>query len=113
MKEVMAAVFCILLGTPSLQAAEDLVFVRGRGLVDLDPFACTDITTSNFLRRVCYDEANLYLLIELRDIWHHYCEVDGVIVAAFLNAPSAASFYNSNIRSGPFDCSRKRMPHYE
>ena len=42
MKEVMAAVFCILLDAPSLQAAEDFVFVRGRGLVDIDPFACTD-----------------------------------------------------------------------
>jgi hypothetical protein len=51
--------------------------------------------------------------VQLGEKWLHYCEVDSSIVAAFIAAPSAASFYNSNIRSGPFDCKKKRMPKYD
>jgi hypothetical protein len=94
-------------------SAQEYVWVSNRGLVDIEPLTCSEITTSNFLHRVCYDETYNYLLVSLDDKWLHYCEVDSSIVAAFIAAPSAARFYNSNIRSGPFDCKRKRMPKYD
>jgi hypothetical protein len=111
MNRTAAALCCMLLSTPV--SAGELVWVGDRGLVDLDAFSCTEITTSNFLRRACYDQTNEYLVVGLGEKWRHYCEVSSRIAAAFLGAPSPASFYNSNIRSGPFDCKRKRMPKYE
>lgn len=102
----------LLLGAPAA-SAQEYVWVQTRGLVNIEPLTCTDITTSNFLSRVCYDEAHNYMLVELDDKWLHYCDVDGSIVGAFLGAPSAARFYNSNIRSGPFDCKKRRMPKYD
>ena len=94
-------------------AAGELAFVRPRGLIDLDAFACTKISTSTILKRVCYDEENKYLLIEIGDIFYHYCEVPNQIVLALVRAPSVASYYNSKIRSGPYNCKSKRMPVYE
>lgn len=94
-------------------SAQEYVWVSGRGLVDIEPLTCTDIASSSFLRRVCYDETNRYLLVGLEEKWLHYCETDSSIVRAFIAAPSAARFYNSNIRSGPFDCRKKRMPKYD
>lgn len=96
-----------------LALAQEYVWVSDRGLVDVEPLTCTDIVTSNYLRRVCYDETQSYLLVALDDKWLHYCEVDSSIVGAFIAAPSVARFYNSNIRSGPFDCRKKRMPKYD
>jgi hypothetical protein len=93
--------------------AGETVFVRPRGFIDLDPFACTKIPISTIMKRVCYDEQNKYLLIEIGDVFYHYCEVSNQVVSALVRAPSVASYYNSKIRSGPYNCKSKRMPIYE
>lgn len=98
---------------PLAARAGELVYVKSRGVVDLEHFTCAEVKSSTFLTRICHDEANSYLVIELRDEWLHYCAVDRTIIEAFLNAPSAARYYNSNIRSGPFSCRNKRVPDYE
>lgn len=109
----IASLFLFLFFTASHASALEYVWVNGRGLVDIEPLTCTEIKTSNFLKRVCFDEAHDYLLVALDGKWLHYCEVDSTIVGALIAAPTAGSFYNSNIRSGPFDCKKKRMPKYD
>ena len=88
-----SAGFVALILVLSIQAAsgQEYVWVTGRGLVDIEPLTCTDIATSSFLRRVCYDEANRYLLVRMEEKWLHYCEVD-TIVGAFITAPSGLAF---------------------
>jgi hypothetical protein len=39
--------------------------VKYRGPVDLAPFKCDSISRSSFIQRVCYDEKNSYMLINL------------------------------------------------
>jgi KTSC domain len=91
MRPVMlaAAMFaCALCADPSLASAES-VYVKYRGEVDLMPFDCTDITRSSFIRRVCYDEANEYMLINLSGTYYHYCAIDDGTVSALLAADSS------------------------
>jgi hypothetical protein len=46
-------------------AHAETVEVKYRGSVDLTPFACDTVTRSSFVQRVCYDEKNAYMLINL------------------------------------------------
>jgi hypothetical protein len=112
MIRIAVGLVALLVGI-STASGQEYVWVQNRGLVDIEPLTCTNITRSNFLKRVCYDEQHDYLLVALNEKWLHYCEVDSSIVRAFIAADRAASFYNSNIRSGPFDCRNKRMPKYD
>jgi hypothetical protein len=68
------------------------VYVKYRGEVDLALFDCTDISRSSFIRRVCYDRGNEYMLISLNGTFYHYCEIDPDIVSFLLNAPSMGRF---------------------
>ena len=95
---------------PSLARAES-VHVKYRGEVDLKPFDCTDIARSSFIRRVCYDGRNEYMLISLNGTFYHYCEIDPGTVSSLLTAPSMGRFYNANIK-GDFDCRVHRVPGY-
>ncbi|MCC8956129.1 KTSC domain-containing protein [Bradyrhizobium sp. Pear77] len=95
-------------------ASAETVDVKYRGAVDLKPFACTDITRSSFIQRVCYDKAQSYMLINLRGTYYHYCELPPAVLDAFLAAPSMGQFYNQNIKGtgsdGPYDCRTHRVP---
>jgi hypothetical protein len=68
------------------------------------------------VNRVCYDKAKKYVVIQLRDTWYHYCEIDDRTVAALINADSVGRYYNANIRGtgndGPFDCRTHKVPSY-
>ncbi len=92
-------------------AQAESVFVKYRGEVDLKPFDCTDIVRSSFIRRVCYDRRNEYMLISLNGTFYHYCEIDADTVSSLLNAPSMGKFYNVSIK-GYFDCRIHRVPTY-
>lgn len=96
---------------PSLARAES-VYVKYRGEVDLTPFDCTDITRSSFIYRVCYDEANEYMLINLNGTYYHYCAIDDGTVSALLAAELTGRFYNASIR-GNFDCRVNPVPEYD
>ena len=108
-------VAALLLVYSSVAAAET-VDVKYRGPVDLSPFKCEEITRSSFIRRVCYDATNQYMIIKLRRTYYHYCEISADVIAAFKAAPSMGRFYNANIRGdgadGPFDCRTHRVPSY-
>jgi hypothetical protein len=95
----------------STLARAESVYVKCRGEVDLKSFNCTDVTRSSFINRVCYDEANDYMLIKLNGTYYHYCAIDGDTVSALLAADSMGRFYNASIK-GKFDCRVHRVPEY-
>lgn len=105
----------LALAATSLAHAET-VEVKYSGRVDLKPFTCTDVTRSSFIERVCYDEAQSYMLINLSGTFYHYCELPAVTFDALMNAPSLGKFYNQNIRGavldGPYDCRTHKVPSY-
>jgi len=92
-------------------ARAESVYVKYRGELDLKHFDCTDITRSSFIRRVCYDSRQEYMLISLNGTFYHYCEIDPGTVSFLLNAPSMGRFYNASIK-GNFDCRLHRVPQY-
>ena len=98
-----AAMFTFLLCAVSPLARAESVYVKYRGEVDLSSFDCKEITRSSFIRRVCYDRRNEYMLISLNGTFYHYCAIDAGTVSTLLNAPSMGQFYNANIK-GNFDC---------
>jgi KTSC domain len=106
----------LVLAVISPFARAESVNVKYRGIVDLKPFACTDITRSSFIQRVCYDKTQSYMLIDLRGVYYHYCGLPAAILEAFMAAPSMGQFYNQNIKGsgtdGPFDCRTHRVPEY-
>jgi len=90
----------------------ETVNVKYRGVVDLAPFQCESINRSSVVTRVCYDRGEQYMIIGLRGIYYHYCEIDAGTVSALRNAQSMGRFYNSAIK-GRFDCRSNRMPTYK
>lgn len=101
---------CALCAGTSLARAES-VDVKYRGEVNLKSFDCTDITRSSFINRICYDEANEYMLISLNGTYYHYCAINDGTVSALLAAESMGRFYNASIK-GNFDCRMNRVPEY-
>lgn len=106
--------FYIAAGVAFLMAAPvraETANVKYRGPVDLAPFECETITRSSFIERVCYDAANTYMLINLKGVWYHYCEIDKDTVNALREAKSMGHYYNAAIK-GRFDCRTHRVPAY-
>jgi hypothetical protein len=93
------------------QATGETVNVKYRGEVNLAPFACTEITRSSFVNRICYDGSNSYMLINLNGTYYHYCDIDGETVTGLLHADSIGRFFNANIK-GQFDCRTHHVPNY-
>ena len=87
------------------------VYVKYRGEVDLKNFECTDTARSSFIRRVCYDSHEQYMVISLNGTFYHYCEIDPDTVSSLVNAASMGRFYNASIK-GNFDCRIHRVPQY-
>ncbi len=79
--------------------------------VDLKPFVCEEYTRSSFIRRVCYDERNSYMLIKLNETWYHYCAIDVVTVDSLKRAGSMGRYFNASIK-GRFDCREYPIPKY-
>jgi hypothetical protein len=56
------------------------------------------------------------MLINLRGVYNHYCDLPPATFDAFLSAPSMGQFYNQNIKGwgsdGPFDRRTHRIPSY-
>ncbi|HVR56029.1 MAG TPA: KTSC domain-containing protein [Pseudolabrys sp.] len=95
-------------------AHAETVDVKYRGQVDLKPFTCQD-TKSSFVNRICYDAANQYMVILLKDTYH-YCEIPKSTVDALLSADSHGRYFNANIKGtgkdGPYDCRTHKVPSY-
>jgi len=106
---------CLLLTTPlpllsvsqSNIATHQYVWIR----------SCNETPQSSFVRKICYDAAKSYMLIELNDTWYHYCAVDSTSVDSLVHASSVGTYYNQHFRSqgpvhGPFDCRDHPVPDY-
>jgi hypothetical protein len=109
----IAAVIAALLmttGVASTASAQQVAVKYRDGMVDLRHFECK-ATISSFVRQVCYDSKNLYMVIQLNETRYHYCEIPADIVAALVNADSVGRFYNANVK-GRFDCRTRRVPSY-
>jgi hypothetical protein len=108
----VAMIASALCACPSLARA-DSVYVKYRGWVDLKSFDCTDIARSSYIRRVCYDEANEYMLINLNGAYYHHCAIDDGTVSALRAADSMGRFYIAGIKGkADFDCRKNRVPEY-
>jgi hypothetical protein len=86
----------------------ETVDVRHRGTIDLATFECRDINRSSLIQRVCYDRAQLTLIVGFSGSYDDYCDLPQQTFESFMNAPSMGQFFNANIRgSGPdarYDC---------
>jgi hypothetical protein len=78
--------------------------------VDLKSFECSSVTSS-FVRRVCFDQQQSYMLIQLNETWYHYCGIDEATVSFLVRAESVGRFYNSGVK-GRSDCRGQRVPQY-
>lgn len=105
----IAATFLLALTAP--RASAEVVDVKYRGPVDLETFACQDVTRSSLVRRVCYDQPQSYMLISLNGIYYHYCRIDVDTVSGFQSAESIGRYYNTFIK-GRFDCRLGGVPTY-
>jgi hypothetical protein len=93
---IAAVVSCSVLLNSAVHA--ETVQVKYRGVVDLKPFKCTEVTTSSFIHPVCFDRANNYMLVNLGGIYYHDCEIDDATVSSLLTADSMGSSYNSKVK---------------
>jgi hypothetical protein len=106
------SIFSLLIAVSLIaESGAETVDVKYRGQLDLKPFACTTIERSSFIRRVCYDTANVYMLVSLNGTYYHYCDIDQNTVNSFLAADSMGRFFNSSIK-GHFDCRTGHVPAY-
>ncbi|WP_366145376.1 KTSC domain-containing protein [Candidatus Accumulibacter sp. ACC007] len=92
-------------------ANAESVDVKYRGLVDLAPFQCEWLSRSSFIKRLCYDAKEQYVVVNLTGIYYHYCEVPGNIVSGWRQVESMGRYYNSRVK-GRFDCRVFRVPTY-
>ena len=101
---------CALFAVSGAAVAER-VYVKARGEVDLAPFQCETIAAraSPNVRRICYDENRMYVLVSLSGVWYHYCGVPPTTVSEWRRSPSKGRYYNDHIRSG-FDCTPAEAP---
>ena len=94
-----------LLFSGGLASRAETVQVLGRGPVDL-----THITRGA-MRRVCYDETNSYLVIQLGSLYLHYCKVEPYQVNSLLHSEAVGRHFSANF-AGRFDCRTRYLPRY-
>src|SRR5664279_685976 len=110
----IAAALILILVTAEVRS--ETVDVKYRGIVDLKTFECRDINRSSFIQRVCYDNPQSYMIINLKGTYYHYCELPPATFDGLMGAPSMGQFFNQNIKGsgsdGPYDCRTHRIPTY-
>jgi hypothetical protein len=99
--------------TAAAPASAERAYVKSRGEVDLAPFRCETFSRSPNVNRICYDAGPQYLLVSVKGIWYHFCEVPASAVTDWQQAPARykGQYYNDAIR-GRFDCSAAGFPRY-
>ena len=102
-------ILVMFLLTWAAECSAESVDVKYRGAVTLDRFSCSSIERSSFIRRVCYDGPDAYMIVKLNDTYYHYCDIDKATVDSFLGADSMGRFYNASIK-GRFDCRTDHVP---
>jgi hypothetical protein len=91
--------------------AEDVDVKYRDNDVSLENFDCPNIKESSFVNRICYDSANLYLVVLLKSTYYHYCNIPPAMFSEWVSAPSLGRYYNGNIK-GNFSCEGQEVPQY-
>ncbi len=89
-----AAMLALLSTAPVMTETVEL---RGRGMIDLAPFACTDTPRSTVVQRVCYDPKRAHLLVNIGGEYAEYCGLSATTFDAFFVAPSMGQFFRQRI----------------
>ncbi|OCK53760.1 KTSC domain-containing protein [Bradyrhizobium sp. LMTR 3] len=100
----LAFILALLFAAPWEEA--ETVDVKDRGLVDLAPFTCQDVTRSSVISRVCYDSESQRMLVQRHASYEQYCDVPKNAIGALLNAPSMGQYFNANIKAADHDGNR-------
>ena len=100
------AIFLFSMGT----ARAETIQVMGRGTVDLQHFVC-EVAPQSAIRRVCYDEENKYMIVQLGSLYFSHCAVEAEKVYGLLHAKSVARYFNAEIR-GRHTCTPQTTPPY-
>lgn len=95
----------------SASGSAETVIVKYRGPVNLARMTCESITRSSFIRRLCYDAKEEYVVVALDATYYHYCGIPAGVVAKWRAAESMGRFYNASIK-GRFDCRKGHVPEY-
>ena len=95
----------------STGAMAESVYVKYRGEVDLKPFTCEWVSRSSVVKRLCYDQKEQYVIVQLTGTYYHYCEVPSGVVSNWRNADSMGRYYSANMK-GQYDCRINRVPEY-
>lgn len=80
----------------------ETVYVKYRGLLNLDRLEC-EATDSSFVHRVCYDDRTGYLVVLLNDTYYHHCGVPDAVAQRLIEADSVGRYYNAVVRRR-YDC---------
>ncbi|HMM90512.1 KTSC domain-containing protein [Bradyrhizobium sp.] len=113
----IAFILALLFTAPWEEA--ETVAVKDRGLVDLAPFACQDVTRSSVISRVCYDGQSQRMLVQRHAVYLQYCDVPPETRDALLNASSMGRYFNAAVEPAgsdgarPYGCRPGKAPSYQ
>jgi hypothetical protein len=77
-----------------MSAWGEVVGVKGFGDVDLSNFDCTANSESKLLHRICYNEANRYLIAQIDDDYYESCNVGPKIIDGLTDSEHVVACYN-------------------
>ncbi len=81
------------------------------GKISLNKLQCRDVARDSSIKRVCYDDNDNYLLVNVRGAHHHYCRIDSDTASELLSANSIIQYYIAEIRdSDDHDCINGGIP---
>ena len=103
----LLALLVLLLPTA---AQAELVEVRGRGEVDLRHFVC-EVVPNSAIRRVCYDEANQYMVVLSGTVFVQFCEIEPQKVYGMIHSERPSRFFADEIRRR-YSCNSGNTPGY-
>ena len=73
--------------------------------VDLSRFSCAHGLDSSFVHSICYRAAERRVVVRLRGVWYHYCNVPNDAVVDWLHAGSLGRHFNDHIKDvGRYQC---------
>lgn len=83
---------------------EVMVKYRSKNPVDVsNPLFVSFLPNDTTVKKVYYDATNKYLIVQLKNIYYHYCRVDATTWNNWKNATDADGFYKAEMQ-GNFDC---------
>ena len=91
----------ILMLIPMIEIRAEVVDVRSHGSVELNEnFDCRDIKRSSIIQRVCYQEKQRYLIVNIKGTYRQYCDVPISTYVAFMGAFSMGHYFEREIEPG-------------